>query len=65
MKSFFSLVLIILFICGCISGGDISVFYIPAEFEEQDAVYVGWFNNFKKDNVATHMYCCHGELSIT
>lgn len=28
-----------------------SDFYMPAEFEPQEAVYVGWFDNSKKDSV--------------
>jgi agmatine deiminase len=30
-------------------------FYMPAEFEPQEAVYVGWFNNPKKDSVAAQI----------
>jgi len=32
-----------------------SAFYMPAEFESQEAVYVGWFNNPKKDSVAAQI----------
>ena len=30
-------------------------FFMPAEFEPQEAVYVGWFNNPKKDSVAAQI----------
>jgi len=30
-------------------------FYMPAEFEPQEAVYVGWFNNPRKDSVAAEI----------
>lgn len=30
-------------------------FYMPAEFEPQEAVYVGWFNNPQKDSVAAQI----------
>jgi agmatine deiminase len=33
----------------------ITDFYMPAEFELQEAVYVGWFNNPKKDGVAAEI----------
>ncbi|MFZ1288454.1 MAG: agmatine deiminase family protein, partial [Melioribacteraceae bacterium] len=30
-------------------------FYMPAEFEPQEAVYIGWFNNTKKDSVTAQI----------
>lgn len=55
MKSIIFFVFSFLFIVGCKSVEDNLSFYMPAEFEPQEAVYVGWFNNPKKDSVAAQI----------
>lgn len=55
MKVIISFAISFLFIVGCKSAEDNSSFYMPAEFEPQEAVYVGWFNNPKKDSVAAQI----------
>ena len=42
MKVIISIVFAFLFICGCKSAEDNSSFYMPGEFEEQEAVWLGW-----------------------
>lgn len=42
-------------IISCNQERSVSEFYMPAEFEPQEAVYVGWFNNPQKDSVAAQI----------
>ena len=44
-----------LLLISCNNKESMTDFYMPAEFEPQEAVYVGWFNNPKKDSVAAQI----------
>ena len=55
MKNIICLIWLLIFLTGCKKSEDKLAFYMPAEFEEQEAVYVGWFNNPKKDSVAAQI----------
>lgn len=50
MKLYFLILSSLLFL-SCHTQKSTSDFYMPAEFHRQDAVYVGWFDNPKKDSV--------------
>ncbi len=55
MKYLLALLLIVTLLSSCKTNVDDYAFYMPAEFESQKAVYVGWFNNPKKDSVAAQI----------
>lgn len=44
-----------LLMISCNNKESMTDFYMPAEFEPQEAVYVGWFNNPQKDSVAAQI----------
>lgn len=44
-----------LILISCNSKESTTKFYMPAEFEPQEAVYIGWFNNPRKDSVAAEI----------
>jgi agmatine deiminase len=54
MKQLFVLFSFVMVFSSCNNVSD-THFYMPAEFEEQKAVYVGWFNNPQKDSVAAQI----------
>ena len=55
MKQHIVLFLFLSLFFACSNTGSDSDFYMPAEFEPQEAVYVGWFNNPRKDSVAAEI----------
>ena len=55
MKQFIVLFLVVNLFSTCSNTGSDSDFYMPAEFEPQEAVYVGLFNNPQKDSVAAQI----------
>ena len=54
MRALILLSLTLIFI-SCNNKESTTDFYMPAEFEPQKAVYVGWFNNPRKDSVAAQI----------
>ena len=44
-----------LLMISCNNKDSTTDFYMPAEFEPQEAVYIGWFNNPRKDSVAAEI----------
>ena len=54
MRALILLSLTLIFI-SCNNKESTTDFYMPAEFEPQEAVYVGWFNNPRKDSVAAEI----------
>ncbi len=54
MKLYF-LILSTLLLFSCNQQRSASDFYMPAEFDPQEAVHVGWFDNPKKDSVAAQI----------